>query len=251
MKNSIEDFAQLEERGKIKCRYKIELGFDTNEQRAVKVNDNTIFVFSKGSRKYGDYFSLDQFTRYYDFEIKISKAESKTEQWHKRLARAVKCLNESGLWTNIKTIFENLLTITYEEKQAITQKYWATDRFGKDRTEYNKFIAEIKEKHPFMIGTNDLGEEIIKSDYIYEISECQLKSMYFGKWHNTQEKMTIKKMIEEHKDYKTWARTNYDTSFQYSAEKQMAWYSEEYKNCGNGHYYLALNESTAVFCEND
>ncbi|MFA5873799.1 MAG: hypothetical protein WC832_07520 [Anaerolineales bacterium] len=30
-----------------------------------------------------------------------------------------------------------------------------------------------------------------------------------------------------------------------------AWYSSEYSGCGNGAYYLLINPTTAVFCEND
>lgn len=252
MKNNIEDFAQLKDRAIFKCKQKNDY-YDFAEQRATKFNKDTIFVYAPKSRKYGNYFSLENFVKNFDFEIKTEEEQqkSKTEQWHKRLKRAIKCLGKSGLWKNIKEIFNNLLTITYEEKEEITKEYWATDRYGKDKTEYNNFIAKIKAKHPFMIGTNDMGQEFVKTDYIYELSECILKSMYFGKWHNEQEKETIKQRLADKQDYKTWARTNYDTSFEYVAEKNMAWYSEEYKNCGNGHYYLALDESTALFCEND
>ena len=27
--------------------------------------------------------------------------------------------------------------------------------------------------------------------------------------------------------------------------------TNEYKNCGNGHYYFALGENCALFCEDD
>lgn len=46
-------------------------------------------------------------------------------------------------------------------------------------------------------------------------------------------------------------RTNYDVSFTYRPEKQKAWYSEEYKNCGNEHYYIALDANAALFVEDD
>ena len=40
-------------------------------------------------------------------------------------------------------------------------------------------------------------------------------------------------------------------TFEYEPDKNKAWYSEEYRGCGNGHYYIALNSSMALFCEND
>ena len=74
--------------------------------------------------------------------------------------------------------------------------------------------------------------------------------MYFG-WQNDAIKIQLADAIKAHKDYSDTARASYDVSIRYNADKHMAWYSEEYKNCGNGHYYLALDHNTAVFCEND
>ena len=48
-----------------------------------------------------------------------------------------------------------------------------------------------------------------------------------------------------------FGRSSYDVSFSYDPKLQHAWYSEEYKNCGNGHYYLALDETHALFYEDD
>ena len=75
--------------------------------------------------------------------------------------------------------------------------------------------------------------------------------MYFGKYTNKDEKLEIKAALNDHRSYSTNAYTSYDVSFEYNADKNMAWYSEEYKGCGNGHYYLALDENTALFCEDD
>lgn len=217
--------------------------------RARKDGENSIFVYAKGKKRYGWRYPLTTFATLYDFHI--TTQQEKTLKWHKRLNRAINSMKKSGLWENIRKVFENLLKLTYEEKQEIYKEYFEVDRWGEDKSNYNNFIAKIKSKYPFMIYTNAEGQEIINTDYIYEISECELKSMYFGKFRNTTIKEQIKESINNKQDFKTWARTNYDTSFQYDAEKKRAWYSEEYKDCGNGHYYLALDESTALFCEND
>ena len=112
-------------------------------------------------------------------------------------------------------------------------------------------VAYCKEHYPFMIKTDRDGKEYIDTDYIWELSRCKLKSMYFG-YYNTEEKEQIRKAISERRQYSTpRIRTNYDVSFDYNPENNKAFYREEYKDCGNGHYYLALNHSTAVFCEDD
>ena len=52
-------------------------------------------------------------------------------------------------------------------------------------------------------------------------------------------------------------RNGYDVSFDYKPASESkdgiarAWYSEEYKDCGNGHYYLALNRTHALYWEKD
>lgn len=51
--------------------------------------------------------------------------------------------------------------------------------------------------------------------------------------------------------YSAKGKNGYDVSFEYDPSLQKAWYSEEYKDCGNGHYYLALNDTHAIFCEDD
>jgi hypothetical protein len=74
--------------------------------------------------------------------------------------------------------------------------------------------------------------------------------MYFG-WNNTNYKNQIKESLDKKQSISLYQRVKYDVSFEYNSEKGLAWYSEEYKNCGNGHYYLALDENTALFYEDD
>ena len=156
-------------------------------------------------------------------------------------------METSGLWETIKEKYKNLLTITLAEKKLISKGYWEKSH----TSDYVGFLKEIKEKYPFMVKQNETGEDFLDTDYIWELSECNLKSMYFGKYNNSEKKENIKRHIQNKKDYNTTARTSYDVSFEYRAEAKKAWYSEEYKNCGNGHYYLALDHNTALFCEND
>lgn len=213
--------------------------------RCYKETETTIFVFAKGKSRYGRRFLLEDF--YNNYSIKIKTEEQETATWHKRLKRAIKCMETSGLWETIKEKYQNLLTITLAEKNLVRKEYWEKSH----KSEYAEFLRTIKAKHPFMIKQNEDGEDFLDTDYIWELSECNLKSMYFGAYKNDIEKENIKRYIENKKDYNTTARTNYDVSFQYRADAKKAWYSEEYKNCGNGHYYLALDHNTALFCEND
>ena len=212
---------------------------DSTTYRCYIENDGNIFVYARNKKRYGWRFDEEQFL--IRFTPLIPNDENL--QWKRRLKRAVKLCNESGLWAEIAVVWDNLYKyVTLDEKNKIYDMSW-------DNREAT--VAYCKKHYPFMIKIDSNGKEYLNTDYIWELSRCELKSMYFG-YNNTEEKEQIRKAISERRKYTIpRIRTTYDVSFSYTPEINRAWYSEEYKNCGNGHYYLALNHSTAVFCEDD
>ncbi len=202
-------------------------------------DDGNIFVYAHKKKRYGWRYREEQFLRFFTPLV----PNDENLQWKRRLKRAVKLCRESGLWAELAVVWDNLYKyVTLDEKKKIYDMSW-------DKRE--EAIAYCKEHYPFMIKTDNNGNEYLDTDYIWELSRCELKSMYFG-YNNAEEKEQIRKAISEHRQYTIpRIRTNYDVSFSYNPERNRAFYNEEYKDCGNGHYYLALNHSTAVFCEND
>lgn len=85
----------------------------------------------------------------------------------------------------------------------------------------------------------------------WDACDCITKSMYFGKFWNAHKKQMIKECMEKKESVSFSTRVSYDVSFEYDAERNKAWYSEEYRGCGNGHYYLAIDKNTALFYEDD
>lgn len=199
----------------------------------------SIFVYAKNKKRRGWRFTEEYFLSLY---IPLPMPDEE-KAWKRRLKRAVKLCRDSGLWSELADVWDNLYKyVSLDEKKKISDSYW-NDR--------NKAIEYCRERYPFMLEKGEDGSEYLDTDYIWELSECNLKSMYFG-FRNTSEKENIKAAIAERRKYSVpRLRLNYDVSFDYDPDKGKAWYSEEYRNCGNGHYYLALNHSTAVFCEND
>lgn len=164
--------------------------------------------------------------------------KNEEDQWHKRLARAEKILEKSNLWPELKDVFHDLQTMSYDDHKKLGALW-----INRGSSE------EFKSRYPFAFGVTENGDEYIKNDYVNELSCCRLKSMYFGS-ENDRIKSALKKAIENdlnHVEYRVPVK--YDVSVEKRGNK--AWYSEEYRGCGNGHYYLALNESTAVFYEDD
>lgn len=116
--------------------------------------------------------------------------------------------------------------------------------------EYINFLNKLEQQYSFLVRFRENGKEL-NTEYFYELSECKLKNMYFGKWRNKDIKEQIQKSLQGRKEYRVEERTNYDVSFSYNPQLQKAWYSEEYKGRGicHGHYYLALDNTLALFCE--
>lgn len=212
---------------------------DNTTHRCCIESDGNIFVYARNKKRYGQRFGEEQFLR----QFTPLMPNDENAQWKRRLKRAVKLCRESGLWSELAVVWDNLYKyVTLDEKRKIYDISWDNREAA---------VAYCKEHYPFMLKTDSDGNEYLNTDYIWELSRCELKSMYFG-YNNAEEKEQIRKAISEHRQYTVpRIQINYDVSFSYNPDSNRAFYSEEYKNCGNGHYYLALNHSTAVFCEND
>lgn len=221
-----------------------------HSKRRCQKEEKTVFVYKHGGRTYGRRYSIEDFCNKYDIQVKIKEKEKdKNAIWHKRIARAIKCLESSGLWPDLLAQLKELNQMTYEDKIAIHDLY-ASEEYSKRFTspEYEQY----EKKYPFLFGIDSSGNKYLKTFYIWEMSEVNLKSMYFGKYQNEHTKELIKEAIANKKKYSACARTSYDVSFEYDPDKNnSAWYSEEYKNTGNGHYYIAIDHNTCWFTEND
>jgi len=225
--------------------------FNGKEFRCRKEDNSTVFVYEKGKKRWGWRFSIEQFCSQYELCEATEKDE--TASWRRRMRNAVKALSESGLWPNVKERFENLLAwgVTLEEKREMVTLYWDIGWKEVVPDEMEEKISEYSRKYPKIIFKNADGKWCFDTDYLHELSDCRTKTMYFGKWDNKREKDVIAKCIKDGQNYTCQHRVGYDVSFSYLADKRKAWYSEEYRGCGNGHYYLALNNSVALFYEND
>ncbi len=200
--------------------------------RGFRENTNTYFVYKPYSRTKGHRYTKAEFDKKYQII-------PQTQLWHKDLTRALNKIYKTGLWTNLSDIFENLLKMEWDDYQIIKQKSF-------NKNEKENLYQKYHEQYPFLF--DDTHQ--IRMEYCNEVSECKLKTMYFG-WDNKPAKQRIKQAIATKQPYSQSIDVNYHVRYDYDPFRNKAWYSEEYKNCGNGHYYLALDEHTAIFCEDD
>jgi hypothetical protein len=223
----------------------------TTIYRAYREDVNNIFVYAPKKKRYGWRLTIREFVSTYkplpvpSEEVKLAREE---RGWKKRIQNVINALEESGLWPHIKVKYQNLITVSLAEKHRIHDEYW---NYTYKDPAYDDFVARVKQQYPFMVYQNQEGKDLLDTFYIWEMSECRTKSMYFGKYSNTEVKNEIAQAIKAQRHHTYYCRTNYDIRFEYVPERQAAYYSEEYKDCGNGHYYLAVNHTMALFCEND
>lgn len=215
-------------------------------QRTKFNGEDRIFVYKPRSRYFGRRYSVEDFAVRYN----IRENPDETIAWHKRLKRAINCLENSGLWQEIKEQFENMLKMTWEDRKQMNEIYWK--QYDIPYEQIVQMFEPYVKKYPFAFFKDEDGKLKLNTTYTWEKSACRLKSMYFGKYENKQIKEEISEAIKNNRDYSTGRiPVNYDVSFEYRAKDAKAWYSEEYRDCGNGHYYIALNHSTALFLEDD
>lgn len=207
---------------------------------------DNVFVFFKGKKRYGLRFSSDFFATYFEV-LPEKERKDETTVWHNRLSKAIACLEESKLWPNVKQAYKNLLLMPYDDFLALRSIS------GYGQIEARKSEADaLMAKYPFAFAIDSYnGKLYVVDDYCNSLADCRIKTMNFGKYETESEREEIGKAIAEGRDFDTFARTSYDVSFHFHAQLKRAYYSEEFRNCGNGHYYLALDNKHCVFCEND
>ena len=221
------------------------------KHRASKEPSGTMFLYAPRAKSKGWRYMPDDFCG--RFTAVIETPEEADAKWHKKVAKVIKRLETSGLWPELLEKYRNLYQMTLEDKNFISTQYWKLEPWKHGRTaegrqkELEETFGTLIAKYPFVFP----GNGTINTFYIWEQSEARTKSMYFGKWRNKAVKERIKNALETKTRFSADERASYDVSFEYDPEKNMAWYAEEYKDCGNGHYYIAIDGNTALFCEND
>jgi len=222
---------------------------DRTEKRRLFQRDGNIYIFKKGSRKYG--YSLRDDVRYIKDIIEIKSRTTESDRWLKGINKAISLLEHSGLWKDMLNDLKIARDIGHNKLQ---QAYKTTDmKFKEDYKEnQDEIVKNIKLIDSRLIDTDKTtGKEFYKTSILwYMVRTPKIKKMYFGKYkedllNRIKQKMRKKEKCSER------GQASYDVSFEYNPDTDRAWYSEEFRKCGNGHYYLALDDTYAMFYEDD
>lgn len=223
---------------------------ETKIYRIGKTYGDEIILLIKGSKKFGRRLSTLSETELKDINI-IEKKTTDKDKWEKQTNRIIQMLKTSCLWEDNLKEYELALDIGYDKlmkcKEIQNGKY--VEGYSENEKE---IVKRIKEVEPRLVYVSEEGNECYNTGILwYKIGIPNVKKMRFTTGDNEYYLSQIKQAMKDKKELHLSGRTNYDISFEYKPEGNRAWYSEEFKNCGNGHYYLALNETHAVHYEDD
>lgn len=188
-----------------------------------------VCVFNKGSRKRG--VLVDHYYNQWRSIVAIDKTvKSDVVVVRKFLTKTILMLTKSGLWANIKNDFTVLNNLSNDE----LSEYIHADYHGREL---------LNSKYGIGYTVDDLLTTARKG----------VVSITYNKYERDIVKANFAEAIKNKKEYNHYWEYNYDcrVSCKQAGNTMMAWYSQEYKGCGNGHYYLAIDESHAIFAEND
>ena len=75
----------------------------------------------------------------------------------------------------------------------------------------------------------------------------------YNKWDRKHYNADVEKAIANKKNYSRRWTNGYDNTLEiiFNDDYPRGWYSEEFRNSGNGHYYLLFDATHAIFYEDD
>ena len=153
-------------------------------------------------------------------------------------------LDASGLWPSLVEDIETGLDIGYENILRAYGTSW------NDEATLGGLLA-IDSR---LVNVSAEGNISLNTEIVWRMnSPAKIKKMFFGKRGvDLFYRNEIAYAMEHGETYSTpRLHAGYDVTFNYDPEHKKATYSEEYKGCGNGHYYLALNGTHALFYQDD
>jgi hypothetical protein len=171
-----------------------------------------------------------------------------TEKTHKEaiIANGKRFLKtvDKRLWTDlqvkVKDILRNVISIEQEWIELGKKDTFASFFWKKYREEWI-----YQRKSPLTTINTVFGSNVGK-----ELTE-DIKNYLDGQDTGFL-RARIRDTHDEKSQYLYYAnRTNYDNSFEIHRDTGKAWLSREYKDCGNGHYYILISPTYAVYMEKD
>ena len=204
-------------------------------------SNGTIAILNKGSKRHGHVLS-DWYDHYSEWQS-LRAVEGKEVDYYKRFVKrasdGLKMLTESGLWSDIKETIEHFFALSEEEQRQLVNDI-VTDG-------YELFYKQT------------WGDGKYNWVHCYQVFESFArkncwKSIAWRKWEREKMAKQVEEAIKNGGCFDRRWENGYDNSIEVRTDddgSKLGWYSEEYRGCGNGHYYLLFDATHAIFYEND
>ena len=217
-----------------KKRYRI-VTPDAIEYRRLTISKTgEVMELAQGKRNWGYAVSTQSWLSLEPVLKKISEED----QWIKGWKKVLKYLEASGFWHDVQQEIKDGLDVGLAKIRQANKIPWSENV----KSEISKIDPRLTNS---FLTSNMSGPP-------------RIKAMRFSKYQfqNDDYKARIVRAIADRKKLSIDSRASYDISFQLNPPDEKAaffraWYSEEFKGCGNGHYYLAVDATHALFIEDD
>lgn len=199
------------------------------------------YMMCRGKRKYGSILSTDVAQSITRLSLIDEKKVDLYTRFMKRLTQANEMLSKSGLWPSIKQAIEHALSLSPEEIRELV------DELDKNSYEFYCEAQKKDSKYAWCRNFIELFSNFLKPRCFVSL---RVSRMYMSP---TQLQERIKEAIQNKTEFSFRWRNGYDNTVTVSHLNGVstAHYSEEYKGCGNGHYYLLFDEKHAIHYEDD
>lgn len=195
-----------------------------------KGTDN-LCQYKKNSKSWGFYLSDNQIKNL-KYRI-IQKRKSPEQVWYDSWKKVLDSLKKWDINRELALDIEELLKLSLQKVIELSGLYWD------NREEYKKELAKYNVSRD--IGCLWLSERPAK-----------VKKMRFKKRGFQDEYyQKIEHAITYNQECNIIGDNGYDVNFSFYPKNRSAYYSEEFKGCANGHYYMAISPTHALFVEND
>jgi len=201
--------------------------------------DGRICVIGKGRRHYGHELSSwqDHYEDWATLRLVERRGINRVSLVKRRAKDAVKYLTQSGFWPDIRKGIEYFLS-----NESLIEE------FCKDMAEdsYEKFYKECREGGKYeWCPCHQIFESFYRKN-------CW-KSIAYNKWNRKRYNADVEKAITDKKNYSRSWTNGYDNTLEitFNDDYPRGWYSEEYRGCGNGWYYLLFDATHAIFYDKD
>jgi len=190
------------------------------KKRRLFTSEGYVCELKKGCRRYGYKVNTKEVEGWQNIAVR----DALVDAW-KNLQKVNKLLEKSGLWTELATSLKKLETLGYSN----FIDYSKLDYDGRHKWE---------QENNCPINMDDLIHSLKLGIKCVNWESQLMKSQM------------LQAMMTKTKFNRSWTK-GYDNNAEYNPDCNRAWYSEEYRGCANGHYYLMIDYTHALFGEDD